>query len=66
MPTYITQVNVNEEQFQNPQELISVWGSIRDDVERLGGEIVDTHAILGDYDFHVKFTVDSSETAFQV
>lgn len=66
MPTYIAQVDVNEDQFQNPQELITIWGTIREDVEQLGGEIVDTYAILGDHDFHVMFAVDSSETAFQV
>jgi len=66
MPTYIAHVDVNEDQFQNPQELVSIWGTIREDIEQLGGEITDTYAILGEYDFHVTFTVDSSETAFQV
>lgn len=66
MSTYIAQIDVNEEQFQNPQELVSVWGTIREDVEHLGGEIMDTYAVLGDHDFHIRFTVDSGETAFQV
>ena len=66
MPTYIAHVDVHEDQFQNPQELVSVWGTIREDVERLGGEVTDTYAVLGDFDFHVTFTVDSGETAFQV
>lgn len=66
MPTYIAQVDVNEDQFQNPQELVSVWGTIREDVDHLGGEIIDTYAVLGDYDFHIMFTVDSGDTAFQV
>lgn len=66
MPTYITRIDVNEEQFQNPQELVSVWGTITEDIEELGGEVLDTHAVLGDYDFHVRFTVDSGERAFQV
>jgi uncharacterized protein with GYD domain len=66
MPTYITQVDVNEDQFQNAQELVSIWGAIRDDIEDLGGELDETYAILGDYDFHVMFTVDSNEAAFQV
>lgn len=66
MPTYITQVDVNEDQFQNAQELVSIWGAIRDDIEDLGGELDETYAILGDYDFHVMFTVDSNEEAFQV
>jgi len=66
MATYIAHVDVNEDQFQNPQELVSIWGTIREEVERVGGEVVDTYAILGDYDFHVAFTVDNSEMAFQV
>lgn len=65
MPTYITRIDVNEEQFQNPQELVAVWRKINEDIEELGGEVLDTHAVLGDYDFHVRFTVDSGETAFQ-
>lgn len=48
MPTYITHVDVNENQFQIPQELISVWGTIREDVDHLGGEIIDTYAVLGE------------------
>lgn len=66
MPTYVSQVDVNEDAFQNPQELISVWGTIRQKIEEQGGEVIDTYAILGGYDFHITFTVDSSETAFQV
>jgi len=66
MPTFISQVDVNEDQFQNPQELISVWGEIREEIDELGGEVVDTYAILGEFDFHIMFEVDSSETAFQV
>jgi len=66
MPTYIAHVDVNEDQFQNPQELVTAWGTIREDVEKLGGEVIDTYAILGEYDFHVRLSVDSSETAFQV
>ncbi|WP_436925486.1 GYD domain-containing protein [Halosimplex amylolyticum] len=66
MPTYITHVDVNEGQFQNPQEFVSIWGAIREDIQELGGDVEETYAILGDYDFHVRFTVESSETAFQV
>jgi uncharacterized protein with GYD domain len=66
MPSYVCQIDVDEQEYQNSQEFVSVWGDIRSDVERLGGEITDTYAILGDYDFHVIFTVDDEDTAFQV
>jgi len=66
MPTYITQVDVNEDQFQNAQELVSIWGAIREDIQELGGEVHETYAVLGGYDFHITFSVDSNEAAFQV
>ena len=34
-------------------------------VERLGGEISSTFAVLGDYDFHLILQVPDEETAFQ-
>jgi uncharacterized protein with GYD domain len=66
MPTYVCQVDVNVTEYQNPQELVSIWGDVRTDVRQLGGEITDTYAILGDYDFHVVFEVEDEDTAFQV
>ena len=66
MPTYIAQITVNEDAFQNPQELVSIWGTIRQDIENLGGEILQTYAVLGGYDFHLAFEVESGEVAFQV
>lgn len=66
MPTYICQVDVREGEFQNPQELVSVWGNIRSDIDRIGGDITDTYAVLGDYDFHIVFRVPDEEAAFRV
>lgn len=66
MPTYIVQIDVNEDEYQNPQDLVTVWGAIREDIERLGGEIKSTYAVLGSFDFHLVFTVPDGETAFQV
>lgn len=65
MPTYIVQIDVNEDEYQNPQELVTVWGAIREDIEHLGGEIESTYAVLGSFDFHLVFTVPDGETAFQ-
>ena len=65
MPTYITRVDVNEDEFQNLQEFLTVWGTVREDIEGLGGEVRDTYAVLGDHDFHVIFEADGGEMAFQ-
>jgi uncharacterized protein with GYD domain len=66
MPTYLSQIDVNEDEYQNPQELVAIWGTIREDIDDLGGEINATYAVLGDYDFHIIFDVPDGETAFQV
>jgi uncharacterized protein with GYD domain len=66
MPTYIAHINVNEEAFQNPHELVSIWGTIREDIDDLGGDILQTYAVLGGYDFHLTFEAESGEVAFQV
>jgi uncharacterized protein with GYD domain len=66
MPTYIAQIDVNEDAFQNPQELVSIWGTICEEIKDLGDEILQTYAVLGGYDFHLAFEVESGEVAFQV
>lgn len=66
MHTYLCQIDVNEQAFQNPQELVSIWGDIRRDIEQLGGEVTDTYGVLGDYDFLVIYRVADEGAAFQV
>jgi uncharacterized protein with GYD domain len=66
MSTYIAQVAVAGETVQNPQEFVAAWGTINEDIERLDGEILETFAVLGPFDFHVLFDVEDSETALQV
>ncbi|MFC7141037.1 GYD domain-containing protein [Halosimplex aquaticum] len=66
MPTYISEVDVHEAEAQNPQDLVSTWGSIREEIRELGGEVLDSHAVLGEYDFLVVYDVDDRETAFKV
>ena len=61
MPTDITQIDVNEDTFQNPQELVSIWGTIREEIVGPGGEILQTYAVFGGYDFHLAFEVESGE-----
>lgn len=66
MPTYTVLADVNERQFQNPQELIAIWGEIRGDIERTGGELVDSYALLGEYDFQLTFRVPDEDAAMQI
>ncbi|QLG62901.1 GYD domain-containing protein [Halorarum salinum] len=66
MSTYIALADVNEQEFQNPQELVSIWGDIREDVEKLGGELLDSYALVGGYDFVVTFEVDEEDAAMQI
>ena len=66
MPTYIVLADVNEQEFQNPQELVTVWGEIQADIERLGGELRESYALIGGYDFQLTFEVPEDDTAIQI
>ena len=66
MTTYTVLADVNEREFQNPQELISIWGDIREDIQRLGGELVDSYALIGGFDFLVTFEVEEEDAAMQI
>jgi len=66
MPTYTVLANANETQFQNPQELVSIWGDVREDIERLGGELRESYALVGAYDFQLTFEVEDEEAALQI
>lgn len=66
MPTYVTLADVADQQFQNAQELATIWGNIRNDVDRLGGEVVDSYALLGEADFLVVVHVDDDDDALQI
>ncbi|PSQ04049.1 gyd domain protein [Halobacteriales archaeon QS_6_71_20] len=66
MVIYTVLADVNEDQFQNPQELVSVWGDIREDVQRLGGELRESYALVGTSDFLVTFEVEEEDAAIQI
>ena len=66
MPTYVCEIDVNEGQIQNPQRLASLWGEVKEDIEQLGGNVIDTYTILGGYDFLMIFEVEGEDTAFKV
>ena len=64
MPTYASLVDVRTD-FQNAQELTSVWGDIRADLEDQDADLEHTYAILGEYDFLVVMDAPDREAAFQ-
>jgi uncharacterized protein with GYD domain len=66
MPTYMTMVDANEREYQNPQELLSIWGTIQDELETFDASLTSTHVMLGGYDFHLVFDAADRQTAFQV
>jgi uncharacterized protein with GYD domain len=66
MATYTVLADVNEDEFQNPQELVTIWGAIREDIEKLGGQLVDSYALVGGYDFQLTFEVEDEDAAIQI
>ncbi|WP_123538553.1 GYD domain-containing protein [Halosimplex salinum] len=66
MPTYMTLADVHEQEFQNPQELATVWGDVAADIEEIGGELRHSYAVMGAHDFVLIYEVDDSADAMQV
>jgi uncharacterized protein with GYD domain len=64
MPKYASLVDVRTD-FQNAQELTSVWGDIRSDLEEQNADLEHTYAILGEYDFLVVMEAPDRDTAYQ-
>lgn len=65
MPKYASLVTVDDD-FQNVQELASLWGDVRTELESLNAELENTYAMLGEYDFLVIMDVPDRESAYQV
>lgn len=66
MAKYTIFADVIESEFQNVQDLATIWADIRHDVDRLDGELVDAYAVLGDWDFQLTYEVESDEDAMKV
>lgn len=64
MSTYASLVKVRKD-FQNPQDLVSIWGDIRADLEEHDIDLTDTYAILGEYDFLVIMDAPDRDAAYQ-
>jgi uncharacterized protein with GYD domain len=68
MPTWIALVEVTSTEFQNLQELTSIWGDIRLEAEEVNSEIelTDTYALLGRYDFLLVFEAPNRDSVFEL
>lgn len=66
MVTYTVLADAREGEFQNIQELASIGGVVRNEVERYGGELIEGYAVLGRYDFQFVYEVDDEETAMKI
>lgn len=65
MGVYMSLVTVNEARIQNVQKLATVWGDVQREIRDHGGEVIDSYAILGEYDFLVLFEAEDRFHAFQ-
>ena len=65
MPTYAGLVDVEDREFQNVQELASLWGEIRTELERFDVTIEESYAVLGEYDFIVVFEAPKRDSVMQ-
>ncbi|WP_160135111.1 GYD domain-containing protein [Halococcus salsus] len=60
MQTWVALVEAVDAEFQNLQELASLWGDISLELEDVDAELADTYALLGRYDFLVVFEVSTA------
>ena len=66
MTIYTLLADVDDQQFQSPQEVGTIWGEISGEIEELGGEIVNSYILLGEYDFQIVFDADHEDAVFQI
>jgi uncharacterized protein with GYD domain len=66
MGLYTSLVQVRDREVNNVQELATIWGTLKLEVEAFDATLEDTYAILGDYDFLVVFEAADRHEAFKV
>ncbi|PSP87635.1 gyd domain protein [Halobacteriales archaeon QS_4_66_20] len=50
---YAILAQLQEAELQNPHDMASMWGTITNECGEIGVEILDSYAVLGQYDFLV-------------
>lgn len=66
MSMYMSLVTVNEARIQNVQSLATIWGDLRNEINDHGGNLLESFAILGEYDFLMLFEADGRDHAFRI
>lgn len=66
MAKFTVFADVVDGDFQNVQEWTTIWGDVREDVQRLGGEILDAYAVLGGHDFQITYEAADEEAAIRI
>ncbi|MFC3478431.1 GYD domain-containing protein [Halobacterium litoreum] len=65
MPTYAAFANVETGEFQNAQELASIWGDLRQDLETRNCELRDAYVLLGERDVLLLFDAADRQAALE-
>jgi uncharacterized protein with GYD domain len=65
MPTYAAFANVQTGQFQNVQELGSIWGDLRQDLETRDCSLRDAYVLLGERDVLLLFDAADRQAALE-
>jgi uncharacterized protein with GYD domain len=66
MQTWLALVEADGAEFQDLQELASLWGDISIELEEIDAEIIETYALLGRYDFLLVFEAPDRNAVFEV
>lgn len=65
MPTYVAFADVEVGEFQNVQELSSIWGDLRNDLDERNVTMQDAYVLLGDRDIMMILDAESREDALE-
>lgn len=63
MPTYAAFANVETREYQNVQELASIWGDLKQDLETRDCDLQDAYILLGERDVLMLLEAEDHESA---
>ena len=65
MQTYAAFADVETGTYQNTQELASIWGDLRQDLEMRDCELRDAYVLLGEHDVLLLFDAEDRQAALE-
>jgi len=66
VPTFVVLADVRGGGIQNPQDLGSLWGELRTEIEEHGGTPGESYVVAGEYDILLTYEAEDVETAIEV